>query len=100
MADEDSNRYEQKQAARKERFEELAEKAKRESDAAYNHARRMGSVIPFGQPILVGHHSEGRDRRYRARIGKAYDRGAELSSKADYYESRAESVGKGGISSD
>ena len=25
------------------------------------------SVIPFGQPILIGHHSEKRDRNYRRR---------------------------------
>lgn len=100
MANDEFNAYEQRQAARKERLEELADKARRESAAAHDHARRMASVIPFGQPILVGHHSEGRDRRYRARIGKAFDKSAELSRKASYYDQRAESVGKGGISSD
>lgn len=100
MADDNLNAYEQKQAARKARLEELAEKARRESSAAHDHARRMGSVIPFGQPILVGHHSEGRDRRYRARISATYDKAAALSSKASYYDQRAESVGEGGISSD
>ena len=34
----------------------------------------MASVIPFGQPILVGHHSERRDRSYRDRIRSTEDR--------------------------
>lgn len=100
MADDEFNAYEQRQAARKERYEELAQKAKAESDAAYTQARRMADVIPLGQPILVGHHSEGRDRRYRARIWAKQDKSVELSRKADYYAAKAESVGKGGISSD
>lgn len=109
MADDDSNptltndtpnHYEQRQEAKRQRLEDAAEKARREAEATGNHARRMASVIPFGQPILVGHHSEGRDRRYRARISNTYDKAHQLSKKADYYESRAESVGKGGISSD
>lgn len=39
-------------------------------------ARDMAVQTPFGQPILVGHHSENRDRNFRDRIhntfGKAF----------------------------
>lgn len=56
------NSYEAKQAARKARFEERAEQASAESASTYNRARDMAQAIPFGQPILVGHHSETRDR--------------------------------------
>jgi hypothetical protein len=100
MADNEFNAYEQKQAARKERLEDLAERLKEQSNTAYDNARQMASVIPFGQPILVGHHSEGRDRRYRARISDKYDKAAELAAKARYFEEKAASVGTGGISSD
>lgn len=100
MADNEFNPYEKKQADRKERYEERAEIARREADAAFNQSRRMADVIPFGQPILVGHHSEGGDRRYRARIAAKMDKGCELSKKADYYAQKAESVGQGGVSSD
>lgn len=100
MADTKFNAYEQKQAARKERLEDLAERLRAESDTAYQNARQMASVIPFGQPILVGHHSEGRDRRYRARIWKKQDQACELAAKAKHYEEKAASVGTGGISSD
>jgi DNA repair ATPase RecN len=60
----------------------------------------MASVIPFGQPILIGHHSEKRDRNYRARITSNMNKSCELQKKADYYESKAAGVGTGGISSD
>ena len=94
------NEYEQKQAARKARFKELAEKASAESTRIYNRARGMGDAIPFGQPILVGHHSEKRDRNFRARIHNTYGKAFTLQDKAKYYERKAEGVGSAGISSD
>jgi hypothetical protein len=100
MAADEFNAYEKRQAERKSRLEDLAKRTMAESDAAYNHARKMAEVIPLGQPILVGHHSEGRDRRYRARIWKKQDQACELAAKAKHYEEKAASVGTGGISSD
>lgn len=94
------NEYEQKIEARRERFLRLADQAERLSAAANKRARDMASVIPFGQPILVGHHSERRDRNYRERIGRTFDRAYALSKKAEYFRSKAASVGGGGISSD
>ena len=49
----------------------------------------MASAIPFGQPILVGHHSEKRDRRYRERIRNTFSRGSELHAKATHYDDKA-----------
>jgi hypothetical protein len=60
----------------------------------------MAAAIPFGQPILIGHHSEGRDRNYRNKIHNTFGKAYELENKADYYETKAQIVGKGGISSD
>lgn len=57
-------------------------------------------LIPFGQPILIGHHSENRDRNYRKRIHHTYGKAYELGNKADYYAQKAATVGTGGISSD
>lgn len=94
------NSYEQKQADRRERYEERAEKAAAESDALYAAARKRSEVIPFGQPILVGHHSERRDRNYRAGIHRMTERSFALSDKAAHYQEKAASVGTGGISSD
>jgi len=94
------NDYEARQEARRKRYEELARKNEQESHARFERADEMASVIPFGQPILVGHHSEQRDRNYRNRIAVNMDKGCEALDKAKYYEQRAASVGKGGISSD
>lgn len=45
-----------------------AGKLSAEADRRFGAARAIGDHIPFGQPILVGHHSEGRHRRDLARI--------------------------------
>lgn len=94
------NSYEAKQAARKARFEERAAKASAESASTYDRARSMGQSIPFGQPILIGHHSEQRDRNFRNRIHDTYGKAFALQDKASHYASKAASVGTGGISSD
>ena len=52
----------------------------------------MASVIPFGQPILVGHHSETRDRNYRNRIHNKFSKSFGLTNQADEAERRANSV--------
>ncbi|MGE4370756.1 MAG: DUF3560 domain-containing protein [Burkholderiaceae bacterium] len=94
------NTYEEKQAARKARFEARAAQAQQQSDAVYEQARNKAQAIPFGQPILVGHHSEGRDRRYRESISRGYGKSFELQKQAEHYATKAAAVGKGGISSD
>lgn len=94
------NIYEAKQAARKARLEERAAKTSAESANTYKRARSMGECIPFGQPILVGHHSEQRDRNFRNRIHNTYGKAFALQDKASHYADKAASVGTGGISSD
>lgn len=94
------NHYEAKQAARRARYEDRAEAAREQADAIHAQARQMAAAIPFGQPILVGHHSEGRDRAYRNRIHNTFGKAFATQDKADHYERKAASVGKGGISSD
>ena len=94
------NAYEEKQEAKRERLEKAARKQRQEAHDRFETAHKMGNAIPFGQPILIGHHSEKRDRNYRDRIHTNMRKGVEASDKADYYEQRAEGVGKGGISSD
>ena len=55
----------------------------------------------MGQPILVGHHSEGRHRAALARSDSAMRKSIEgQQDSAEYYERKAQGVGQGGISSD
>ena len=94
------NSYEEKQEARRQRLEDRADRLRSQSTALYNSAKEAASAIPFGQPILVGHHSEKRDRNYRARYCAKYEKAHELSKAAGEVAARADSVGKAGVSSD
>lgn len=95
-----NNSYEEKQEARRQRYLERAEKARQEYEALHEEAHKMAELIPFGQPILVGHHSEGRDRRYRGRIHDKFGKAFAALDKSEHYAEKAETVGTGGISSD
>lgn len=75
--------------ARAERMEDRAETASERSASLYSHAHKMADSIPFGQPILVGHYSEGRDRRFRDKIHRTFGRAFEENDKAKYYAQRA-----------
>lgn len=94
------NNYEAKQQARKERYLTKSQSLTQQANATHERARAMADVIPFGQPILIGHHSETRDRNYRAKIHNTFGKAFATQDKADYYAQKAESVGTGGISSD
>ncbi len=94
------NPYEAKQQARRDRLEKARDSLRAASDRTLADANKRAEVIPFGQPILVGHHSEARDRRYRAGIAQQFGRGFDLAKRADALDRRAEAVGSGGISSD
>lgn len=94
------NTYEERQAQRRERMLVRADRLQASGNARWQRADERAAAIPFGQPILVGHHSEGRDRRYRERISNDLRRGAADIAAAEQLRERAESVGSGGISSD
>lgn len=92
--------YAERVAAKKERYERLAASKKARGVALHDAGMKALEQIPFGQPILVGHHSERADRSYRARSVATMERGFAEMEKADHYASKAESVGTGGISQD
>jgi hypothetical protein len=96
------NHYERKQEARRERLLAAAERAEAQSEAAYKRAdlREEASGIPFGQPILVGHHSEGRHRAAIRRADNAMRASIEADKRAKELRGKAAGVGQGGISSD
>ena len=83
----------QERAQRKaDRLNGYAANAKKRSDEAYKKADMSESAtgIPFGQPILVGHHSERRHRKVIERAWNAMGKSIEESEKAEQYKSRAE----------
>ncbi|KJZ17910.1 DUF3560 domain-containing protein [Loktanella sp. S4079] len=96
------NSYEQKQARRKQRLLDAAKKQDAKAQAAYNASDMSENAtgIPFGQPILVGHHSERRHRKAIERAHRAMDRCVSHSKRAEDLRTKADAVGQGGISSD
>lgn len=94
------NAYEQKQQDKKDGLLAAANRRRAKSDELSTAGWEALQAIPFGQPILVGHHSEKGDRAYRGRAVRKIDKSVELSKEAEELETRAAAVGTGGISSD
>lgn len=98
--------YYQRQADKADRLHERAKAKAREGEDRMQQGRDMMSVIPMGQPILVGHHSEQRDRNYRKRAHDSFMKGGDMAFKeAPAIAARAENAekaasGQGAISSD
>lgn len=76
--------------AKAEKYEEWADKARERSDEAFERSEKAVAAIPFGQPILVGHHSEGMHRAAIRRSHQAMDKSVEEMHKAEDHESKAE----------
>lgn len=85
-------RTQERAEGRAERMEAAAGKAEERSNQAYKRADYIGSFIPMGQPILVGHHSEKRHRRDIDKIDNAMRTSVEESKKAEYYEEKAKTA--------
>lgn len=77
---------------RAERLREWASKRGQKAAQAGAQARALGSAIPMGQPILVGHHSERGHRRHLSRIDAAMSRAVEHGEKARSMASRAANI--------
>lgn len=93
--------YEDRKEARIDHLESRAAKAQTESTAAYRAARSIMEHIPFGQPILVGHHSEKHHRRDLDQIDRNMRKSVEADEKARYYAGRASAAASNAaISSD
>ena len=97
-----TNSYEAKQEAWRVRLEAAADRAEDRAEAAYKRAdmSEAATGIPFGQPILVGHHSEARHRRAIDRASRAMDASVAESKRAGDLRAKAAAVGTGGISAD
>lgn len=80
--------YEVKVANRLERLRARAERRRAEGTALIEPSHAKAQIIPLGQPILVGHHSEGRDRRFRARIDAGLRKGFEAMKEASALDRR------------
>src|ERR1700726_361988 len=83
------NDFELKRQQKAERFRELAEKHESISTGRHRAAREQLQMIPPGQPILVGHHSEKRHRSHLKRIDQHFAKAAQHHDTAEHYCRRA-----------
>lgn len=77
---------------RAERFADRAGRAAAASDARWNAADSISRRFEFGQPILVGHHSERRARRDQERMHDNMRASIEENKRAGYWAGRAEAA--------
>lgn len=75
-----------------EKRREWAEKAKARSAQRFDAAHNLADQIPLGQPILVGHHSEGHARRDVARIQGNMEKGIEEQKLAEHHRGAAAGI--------
>ena len=88
IEDEDST-TEERAADRAARFETYSEKREREASAAHDAVHAIGARFEFGQPILIGHHSERKARKDKERMDNGMRLAVKLWDTAQYWEHRA-----------
>jgi uncharacterized protein DUF3560 len=84
--------FEERKQNRIDYAQEQAAKNDQKADQLYNSAKKMADCIPFGQPILVGHHSEKRDRNFRKKIHNKFGQSFQAQDKANHYARKAKII--------
>ena len=79
-------------ADRAARFDGYQSNRHRAADSYHRAADAISERFAFGQPILVGHHSERSARRDQKRMQSAMDNAVRASETANYWAYRAEGV--------
>lgn len=88
IGDEDTSLAERAEE-RADRFDGYRENRTADAEQARAAVERITDGIPFGQPILVGHHSERHARKDAARIESVMRRAVDMWETAGYWKSRA-----------
>jgi len=91
-AESGGNSYEDRKARRIARLHLKAARKKVESAEHFRRSHDIGSRIPFGQPILVGHHSEKGHRSAIKRMRSADEKSMEAHHAAQELEHRAKAA--------
>lgn len=74
---------------RAERFEDYSESRADDAEMARKSVASIADGIPFGQPILVGHHSERRARKDAEKIENGMRRAVKMWETSEYWKQRA-----------
>lgn len=88
IGDEDTSLVERAEQ-RAERFGDYQDSRANDAARARDTVAVLADCIPFGQPILVGHHSEARARKDASRIERGMQRAVALWDQSEYWKNRA-----------
>ena len=88
IGDEDTSLVERAED-RAERFSEYKEKRTEDAANAREAVKAISNNIPFGQPILIGHHSERKARKDAERIENGLRKVVQMWDTAEYWKRRA-----------
>lgn len=91
LEDEDTTLVERAEA-RAERFDGYSERRAADAAGARKGVAAIADNIPFGQPILVGHHSERRARKDAERIRSGMAKAVKMWKTSTYWTDRAASA--------
>jgi hypothetical protein len=84
--------YEENKQKRIDYAKGQIEKNKKQSNYFFEKAEKIGSFIPFGQPILYGHHSQKRHESDLKKIDTSMRNGVNAEKKAEYYADRVRAM--------
>lgn len=83
-------RREARLARKAKNYGEWSEKREEKAAETWEKREKIAKMIPFGQPILVGHHSEGRHRRDLSRMDRLIGQSIEHADKAKQFAHKSE----------
>lgn len=89
IGDEDTSLV-QRAEERADRFEGYSENRAREATQARNAVQAIGQRFEFGQPILVGHHSERKARKDAERMESGMRKAVKAWETSGYWQDRAQ----------
>lgn len=75
-----------------DRLEAIANKKAQQANAFHQTADDLSSAFDFGQPILVGHHSERKARKTQERMQTNMNKAEKAFKAIDYYAYKAKGV--------
>lgn len=73
-----------------EKYHGYSESAANKSNGYFNRSQKDSEFLSLGEPIKVGHHSEGRHRKAIKNVSNNIRKSIEFEEKADEYENKAE----------
>jgi hypothetical protein len=83
---------EERAEQRAERFAGYQENRAKDSAQAYEESQSLAAMVPMGQPILIGHHSQRKAEKNAERIESTMKRAVKMWDCSEYWESRIKGV--------